>query len=419
MRESLPSRRPSRRLATAAAFAWALPCLTTIPTSLVAQRIAAAARSTAPATPAARLTVRTRNPLGLVRRDETIELAWSTVRRHLPGVTGERVRVVDDAGREVVSQVVDADGDRRPDLLLFQADFWPGESRTFAVEPTAAAPAEPRVFVRHDEPRDDVAWESDRIAFRIYGEGLKRTPSAMSSSGIDVWPKSVHSLVVEKWYGKGHDSYHIDTGEGADFYDVGETLGTGGTAVWRGDTLWRADNFKQWRILANGPIRAIFELRYDPWNAGGLRVSETKRIAIDAGQNLYRQESVFHADGAAEVPYAIGVVKRPGMVGIESAAQPWAWLTGWGPVARKNGGHGELGTAVLLERGRLVDWKEVADHYLAISRATSDVPVVHYIGAGWTASGDFPTPQSWWAYLDDFARRLASPIEVTVGDGRR
>ena len=50
--------------------------------------------------------------------------------------------------------------------------------------------------------------------------------------------------IVEKWYEKGHDSYHRDTGEGADFFDVGQTLGAGGTAIWRDDTIYRAWNFK-------------------------------------------------------------------------------------------------------------------------------------------------------------------------------
>jgi hypothetical protein len=75
-----------------------------------------------------------------------------------------------------------------------------------------------------------------------------------------------------------------------------------------------------------------------------------------------------------------------------------------------------MGTAVLLPRDRLTDWKEVFNHYLAVTHAKSGEPVVHYIGAGWTDSGDFPTPQSWWAYLDNFAKRLASPLKVTIGE---
>jgi pectinesterase len=365
-----------------------------------------------------RLVVRVENPIALLRQDETVAVPWGAVVRQLAGARPDRVRVLDAVGREVTSQVVDNDGDTRPDELLFQSDFSPAEVKAFAIEATVpTVKPTPRVYVRHDEPRDDIAWESDRIAFRIYGEGLKRTSSAMSSSGIDVWPKRVRALVVEKWYAKGHDAYHVDTGEGADFFDVGETLGAGGTAVWQGDTIYRADNFKSYRVLANGPIRAIVELRYDPWNAAGLFVSEIKRIAIDAGQNLYRQESVFRADGVSQVPYVIGVVKRPGMVATMSKSQPWAWLTGWGPVAPKNGGHGELGTAVLLARERVIDWKEVHNHYLALSRATPGQPAMHYVGAGWTASGDFPTPQAWWGHLDRFARRLAAPIKVTIGAG--
>ena len=72
-----------------------------------------------------------------------------------------------------------------------------------------------------------------------------------------------------------------------------------------------------------------------------------------------------------------------------------------------------MGTAVLLPRAAVSDWKEVFNHYLAVSTATSGTPVVHYIGAGWTDSGDFPTPQSWWKYLDEMAQRLDQPVRVS------
>jgi pectinesterase len=365
-----------------------------------------------------RATVRVENTLDMARADETIDLSWASVVKAVPDAQPDRIRVKDGDGNEITSQVLDNDGDGKPDDLLFQASFEPKATRVFSLEGVqAASNPKSKVYVRHDDPRDDMAWESDRIAFRIYGEGLKKTSSAMSSSGIDVWNKSTRDLIVEKWYTKGHDEYHVDKGEGADFYDVGETLGNGGTAIWRNDTIYRADNFKAWKIIANGPIRAIFELKYDPWNAGGQSVSETKRFFIDAGQNMYREESVFRSADGKDIPYVIGEVKRPGMVGIMNRDQKWAWLTGWGPVAKKNGGHGEMGTAVLLPRERLTDWKEAFNHYLALTHAKSGETVVHYIGAGWTDTntGDFPTPQSWWAYLDSFAKRLASPVKVTLG----
>jgi pectinesterase len=364
--------------------------------------------------PVARTSVKVENTLDLRRENETISLPWAAVQKAVPGAQPDRIRVDDSDMHELSTQLVDNDGDGKPDELLFQASFDPKSSRIFLLE-AAQSSLKPvaHVFVRHDDPRDDMAWESDRIAFRIYGEGLKKTSSAMSSSGIDVWNKSTRNLIVEKWYAKGHDSYHIDTGEGADFYDVGETLGNGGEAIWQNDTIYRADNFKAWKIIANGPIRAIFELRYDPWNAGGRNISETKRFSIDGGSNMYREESVFHSSDGKDIPYVIGEVKRPGMRGIMDRDLKWAWLTGWGPVPKKDGGHGEMGTAVMLPANRLTDWKEAFNHYLALTHAKSDERVVHYIGAGWTDSGDFPTPQSWWTYLDSFAKRLATPLVVT------
>lgn len=361
--------------------------------------------------------VRVENTLDMSRQDETIGIPWASVTRALRGARADQIRVTDvGAERPVVSQVVDDDGDGTPDELIFQASFSPGEIKSFALASGTPAPAPPkaRVFVMHTTPRDDVAWESDRIAYRIYGQGLWKVDSLLSS-GVDVWVKRVRDPIVQKWYAKGHDEYHHDTGEGADFFDVGQSLGAGGTAIWRDDKLYCAANFKSYRIIANGPVRVIFELQYEPWNAAGLRITETKRIALDAGHNLNHVVSVFRSAGSvADLPVAIGIVKRDGVVGSESKARPWAWLSEWGPVNPKDGGHGDLGIAVVLPRDRVADWKETSDHYLALSLVKSGEPVSYYIGAGWTDSGDFQDVQAWWKYLDRFAQRADTPLRVTL-----
>jgi len=366
--------------------------------------------------------IRAENTLSFIRVDETLGLKWSDVVAKLPSASPTKVRVIDLAsGNEVVSQVVDNEGDGTMDELIFQATFAPGEIKSFAVEAEAAKakPAKARVYAAHMMPRDDVAWESDRIAFRIYGQGLWKVDSLLSS-GVDIWVKRVRDPIVEKWYEKGHDLYHRDTGEGADFFDVGQTLGAGGTAIWKNDTLYRAWNFKSQRIIANGPVRAIFELQYQPWDAPGLRVTETKRIAIDAGQNLNHVTSIFRAEsGVTDIPWATGIVKRKSVVGSESKANAWAWLSMWGPLLPKDGGHGDMGIGILLPRNSVVDWKETNDHYLAISRAKSGQPVSYYIGAGWTDSGDFRDVRDWWNYLDQAAQRYATPIAITFVTGTR
>jgi pectinesterase len=359
--------------------------------------------------------VRAENPLALTRTDETIGLAWTDVKAKLPNATPTQVRVRDFAsGRAVVSQVVDNDGDGTMDELIFQTTFAPNDVKRFVIE--AAAPYKPdkvRVYASHQDPRDDVAWESDRIAFRIYGQGLWKVDSLLSS-GVDVWVKRVRDPIVEKWYSKGHDSYHRDTGEGADFFDVGQTLGAGGTAIWRDGKMYRAWNFKSWRIIANGPVRAIFELQYQPWDAGsGPRVTETKRIALDAGQNLNHVTSIFRSESPVnDLTWVTGLVKRPSVVGSESKARPWAWLSVWGPVVPKDGGHGDLGTAVLIPRDAVSEWRENDDHYFLVSHTKPGEPVNYWIGAGWTDSGDYRDVRDWWNYLDQFAQRLSMPIKT-------
>jgi pectinesterase len=359
--------------------------------------------------------VRAENALALTRTDETIGLAWSDVKAKLPNATPTLVRVRDVAsGRAVVSQVVDNDCDGTMDELIFQSTFSPNDVKRFVIE--AAAPSKPdkvRVYASHQDPRDDVAWENDRIAFRIYGQGLWKVDSLLSS-GVDVWVKRVRTPIVEKWYAKGHDEYHRDTGEGADFFDVGQTLGAGGTAIWRDGKMYRAWNFKSWKIIANGPIRAIFELQYQPWDAGsGPRVTETKRIALDAGQNLNHVTSIFRSESPVnDLPWVTGLVKRPSVVGSESKARPWAWLSMWGPVVPKDGGHGDLGTAVLIPRDAVSEWRENDDHYFLVSHTKPGEPVNYWIGAGWTDSGDFRDVREWWNYLDQFAQRLSTPIKT-------
>jgi pectinesterase len=395
--------------ASASALA-ALLLSATLAQPLQAQRAGGAAQG---------LLVRAENPLQIARTDETLSVAWTTLRQQLPGVAAGRVRVVDAAtGAEIVSQVLDADGNGQPDELLFQASFWPGESKEFRIEAAApsAAPRS-RAFAHHEAHRDDVAWETDRIAFRIYGQGLWQASEyqPLVSSGIDIWPKRVRNLIIERWYEKGHDAYHLDTGEGADFYTVGPTLGGGGSAIWRDGKLHHARNFKSHRILATGPIRAVFELQYEPWDAGGVQVSEVKRVSMDAGQNLFRQDITYQVAGAPEVTYAVGTVKRTGLVGSTSRAQPWAWLSTWGPVELKNGGHGSLGTAVLMPRGRLVESRETDDHYIMLATARAGQTTTQYVGAGWTASGDFADVAAWWRHLDTFAQRLENPIRMTLG----
>ncbi len=97
-------------------------------------------------------------------------------------------------------------------------------------------------------------------------------------------------------------------------------------------------------MLANGPIRLIFELDYAPWEAGsGVHVSETKRVIADAGQHFDTFQSTFKIAGnPGGLALAIGMAKHAGIT-FEGNALAGS-LHSWEPYT---GDNGHVGCAVL------------------------------------------------------------------------
>jgi len=280
-----------------------------------------------------RLTITATNDLPIARPSETITVPWTEIATRLDGIVFNQVVVKDAHGNIVPSQVTAFrhihKGPQVYNDLLFQHDFAAGEkTATFTVEKLASPqpPIPSLVMARYVPERyDDFAWENDRMAHRAYGPALElpsATKDQMTSSGLDLWVKKVRYPVVNGWYHKGHDGLHTDTGEGLDMYEVGPYRGAGGTGIWDGRELHVARDWRTWHVYANGPLRAVFDLGYEPWDAGdvwetgnGIMVSETKRVTVDAGHNLDLFESTFNfhppkgSDG--ELTVAIGLTKHP------------------------------------------------------------------------------------------------------------
>ena len=302
-------------------------------------------------------------------------------------------------------------------LLLFQADFPPRSVREFRVRRAdPAGRAVPLVDGRYVLPREDYAWENDRIAFRMYGPAL----AAEVNNGIDVWTKRVRSLIVEKWYGEaegsppGHDPYHVDRGEGADFFDVGRSLGAGACALWSGGHVRQPGVFAAWKTLAAGPLRVEFELTYPPVEGEKGGVVERMRVSLDAGRNLNSISVTFSTPVPGEsLGVAWGLVKRQGV----SLTRKGTWMGLWGPTNR-DAANGSLGTGVVLPPGTRAVPAEDSVQYLLTARVAGGVPLVYEAGAGWTRSGDFLTRGDWDAYLDERAAALAAPLHVSVEPAR-
>jgi hypothetical protein len=358
-----------------------------------------------------------RNPIDLARPSETLVLAAADLHPLLAVDDVRRIQVRDEAGKPVLSQAIDVDDDGKFDQLVFQADFAPKQVKTFTL--VAGQRQVPRGedfkaygrFVR--ERRDDFAWENDRIAHRMYGAALETwAQEPLTSSAVDVWTKRVRKLVINDWYMV--DDYHQDNGTGGDFYSAGKTRGCGGNGVWADGRLYPSANFRDSRVLANGPIRVMFELTYLPWDVAGAKVSEVKRVTLDAGHNLDRFESFYRVEGGrAPATFAAGIKKAPGSTSTSSRER--GMLRTW--EAFKAAGAGNLGCGIVVDPAHLVEFTEADGNYLAVARVPEGQPGTYYAGFGWDKSGDFKGVEDWDRYLEAAAQRLRARIEVAVDKG--
>lgn len=387
-----------------------------------------------PVLAAERLVVTAQHDLKVPRPAETITVPWREVAKALPGALLHQLNVRDATGQVLPYQVTNvaplAQDPKNEGIaygeLIFQHDFAAGEqSVRFTVEKAAGVvpPFPVKAFARYVPERlDDFAWENDRIAHRTYGPALA-APAApgtakevLVTSGLDIWFKRPSYLIVDRWYNKGHDHYHHDEGEGMDMYGVGPSRGCGGTGIWDGRQLHVSRNYQTWKVLANGPIRAIFELTYQTWAANGLYVSEVKRFTVDAGHNLDRIDSTFAITGAKEVTVGIGLNKNPADKGqdpvITHAADPKdATLVQWS-VQKTNG---SLGTAVVLgATNEFQGFAEDERNQLLLAKASAGQPLRYYAGAGWSKAGEFTSEAAWKAYIAAYAQRVRAPVKVSI-----
>jgi Domain of unknown function (DUF4861) len=360
------------------------------------------------------LTVRTVNRLPLARPSQTIELTDKAL-----APLGEKdltkIHVRDSAGKELVCQAVDTDFDElhKPDMVIFQADFAPNETKTFVV--TAGKKHE---YTRDDfkaygrfvrERFDDFAWENDLIAHRTYGKGLitwKGEP--LTSSAIDIWSKRVAKLVINDWYMV--DNYHADGGEGMDDYSAGATRGCGGSGIWANGQLYVPSNFVDSRVLTNGPIRVMFELIYAPFDANGASVSEVLRISLDAGSQLDHFQSFYKSQsGNDPLTVAIGLKKVKDEQKEFNAEH--GRLAIWEPMEKNQG---MQGVSVIVNPEQFDKQAEDKQNNLIVLKAGSEKTVSYWAGFAWDRAGKITSAEAWTKYLDAFAKGLSSPIDVSV-----
>src|ERR1035437_309141 len=134
------------------------------------------------------------NNTGLDRKGEMVEVNVSALKASF--ATKSYV-LKNNSSREVAYQLV-YNGNKKPQILIFQADVKAKSSTSYTLAVGKPAVVKPKTFARFvPERKDDIAWENDMAAYRMYGPALA---NENPSNGVDYWAKCTNNLVVDQRY---------------------------------------------------------------------------------------------------------------------------------------------------------------------------------------------------------------------------
>jgi rhamnogalacturonyl hydrolase YesR len=283
-----------------------------------------------------------------------------------------------------------------------------------AAEKIVAEDVAPRAYARLvPERMDDLAWENDKVAFRVYGPPLRSGPE---DSGIDVWCKRVARPVIDKWYSnelKHGLSYHKDHGEGLDAYKVGDARGCGGLGLWINGKLVISDTYISAEIIWTGPEVAEFHTLYQyPVEMEGKPLLEYRVTRLRLGERLCDITSTF-----SNQPNQRFRNRKPGVnpqheiaIGLNSqgkgASMTLDGENGIIAIHETLAGSG-FGTGVIVnpatvlrtERLPAADKDGLHEQALIIVRPDEQGRVSYRAGFAWGADGEIKDEKTWLDYL--------------------
>ena len=349
------------------------------------------------------------------RENEMVEVAWEKVQQQLSLTADQTILITDEDGQQLPYQLV-TNGTATTETVIFPVTLKAGEKRTYRITTGVPRPFQPLVYGRLvPERKDDFTWENNRTAFRVYGPALKATGEI--SNGMDYWAKKSDALIIDKWYKddlSGVASYHVDHGEGLDFYKVGRTLGLGMTTPVDHDTLCLGHNFVTAEILDNGPLRFTFRLTYDPYLAGGQMITETRLISLDAYSLFNKVTNLFETDTAL-LTVATGIVMPEEKPEEKAATTTFGDLSGI--IAYEtpaDAANGIIFTAAIHPDG-FDSVKVINGHFAGINSYQPGKPYSYHAGGGWSMAG-FDNFDAWVTFIKNEKEKMDQPLTVIIDE---
>ena len=371
------------------------------------------------------------------QRQEVVEINAQEVFSKLGLTPGDKKLVITNAlGQEVAYQLT-YDG-----LIIIDVATRPCGEAVFKIEP--GVPQQMKTFVcgrQYPERVDDIAWENDRTAYRLYGPALQR--SGERAFGIDVWLKNTPDLVVEQRYatelahhgeiqqllsqGKQQEArkmeiattYHFDHGYGLDCYKVGPSLGCGAPALINNGQLLLPYCYTDYKILDNGPLRFTVELTYNPTNINGETVVEHRILSLDKGSN-FNKMVVWYEGMNRKTDVAAGVVVH--QEDTQSILTARDYVAYADPTDNPQMQNFQIYVAALFPQG--VDETKtifdetpkngIAGHVVGVWKdCDQNQRLTYYFGSAWSKN-DVSTFDEWRLRIENFLNALHSPLAVAV-----
>ena len=398
-------------------------------------------------------------------RTELISLSMSEVKAKLGNATpkkGEAYIVKNKRGQQISSQITH-DG-----LLLIDASVRPHGSATYYV--TIGKPYQQKVYATgalYKIRKDDIAWENDRCAYRVYGPALQKTGER--SFGTDIWVKNTPDTMVYERYVKDMNgnikgdkmdakvralqkqekvekntakaaalakqikalqaesretdiltSFHLDHGNGLDPYRVGATLGLGAPSLMVGKNQVLPYCYKDYRILDNGPLRFTVELTYNPSTVGDMKnVVEHRIISLDKGSN-FNKMTVWYDGLTTPTDFATGFPIHEEDTETKTFAKDYVSYAD--PTDNIEVNNSQVYVGILFPEGidhtyyQLFDKKHdgATGHALGLKRGLKNgEKYSYYFGAAWSKY-DVRSYAEWQIRIKDYLDALKNPLQVEI-----
>lgn len=350
-------------------------------------------------------TITVANKSALSFKEKVVELPWRNIEKLKGSMDTSKLIVLDANTKKQLPFQYETKGTDSIQNLLVQVSLKPMQTKQILLQYGTRAAFATKTYGRYiPERKEDFAWENDKIAFRMYGKELEKTPKE-NAYGLDVWVKRTDRMILNERYKRME--YHIDHGDGMDYYHVGFSLGAGNSAPYVNDSIYYSKNYVGHKTLDNGPLRTSFQLAYDAWDVAGNSVKATKTFSLDAGDQLSKVQVQYSYGGDANLPLVVGIIKRKEQ-GLMYLNEQDGIMGYWEPT---HGADGTTGVGTIFAQPA-TSMSITAKHLLAKSEANNKLPFVYYTGAAWDRAGAITNAEQWFAYLKQFKAALQHPITV-------